>query len=84
MTPALKVLVGADNSLVLKIGRLHKLSVPNLIEASREYCRLRDESGLGASEFPEGKVGEYRISYNGRVWRGKWFSGQKPVLEPKP
>jgi len=45
----------------------------NLSAAQSLYCYLRDESKLGASEWPQGSI--YRdgtqiatISYNGRVW----------------
>ena len=71
--------------LTLQIGRKHTVEVESLVEASRMYCRLRDDAGDGARTFPEGKVigltDAYRISYNGRVWRGKWHEGQKPVME---
>ena len=47
------------------------------VEAAQAlYCKIRDESGEGASAFGEGRVlrGETivaRISYNGRVWDAK-------------
>lgn len=57
-------------SITLKIGR-DTFSVVSLEEASQIYGRLRDESGEGASTFPEGKLSTgHRISYNGRVWSG--------------
>lgn len=73
----------AAKPLTLKIGRRHFVPVTSLEEASREYQRLRDESGEGGSTFPDGKVGNYRISYNGRVWDGavNWVPGVKPVME---
>ena len=63
----------------LTIGNRHSIEgiIPHgpvsaqLAEASRVYCHLRDESGEGASTFPEGRAAIYRISYNGRVWLGK-------------
>jgi hypothetical protein len=58
-------------TLILRIGRRHRLEVTSLAEASRIYGELRDDSGEGASTFPDGRVGHYRISYNGRVWDGK-------------
>jgi len=72
--------------MTLAIGRRMTLQVRDLIEASREYQRVRDQSGEGASTFPEGRVkgasGSYRVSYNGRVWLSrKWTEGDKPVLE---
>ena len=66
----------------LIIGRRHSINVASLEEASRIYCTLRDESGEGGSTWPEGKVGAHRISYNGKVWLGKWESGAKPVFDP--
>ena len=66
----------------LQIGKRHNIKVASLEEASRIYCTLRDESGEGGSTFPEGKVGDHRISYNGKVWLGKWKVGDKPVFDP--
>lgn len=60
----------------LTIGKRHTVLIPamaiseQLKAASAAYCRLRDESGEGASTFPQGKAAIYRISYNGRVWLG--------------
>ena len=54
----------------LTIGKRHSIEVTTTAEAQQHYCRLRDESGEGASTFPDGRVGKYRISYNGRVWDG--------------
>ena len=54
----------------LTIGKRYSVEVTNLADAQDHYCRLRDESGEGASTFPDGRVGHYRISYNGRVWDG--------------
>lgn len=37
------------------------------------YAKVRDESGEGASTFPDGELlgqRHYRISYNGKVWDG--------------
>ena len=55
----------------LKIGKRHTIAVTTLADAQNHYCRLRDESGEGASTFPDGSVGKFRISYNGRVWLGE-------------
>jgi len=57
-----------------------------LADASKVYQMVRDESGEGGSTFPDGKVsgpeGVYRISYNGRVWKGlKTKLSDRPVLE---
>lgn len=54
----------------LTIGKRYRIEVTNLADAQRVYCSLRDESGEGASTFPDGRVDNYRISYNGRVWDG--------------
>jgi hypothetical protein len=72
--------------MILRIGRRMTLEVADLPAASREYQRIRDESGEGGSTFPEGIVkggsGTYRISYNGRVWLGrKYVQGAKPYME---
>lgn len=45
----------------------------DLEDASKVYCQVRDESGEGASTFPDGLVFgsnslAYTISYNGKVW----------------
>lgn len=66
----------------LTIGRRFMAEVPSIEEASRIYCEQRDLSDEGASTFPEGKVGNYRISYNGKVWDGKWQTGMVPVFNP--
>jgi hypothetical protein len=54
-------------------------------EASRIYSERRDNSGLGASMFPEGTVALDgvaigRISYNGRIWPpGPWRPDMRPI-----
>lgn len=58
----------------LKIGRRKSVPVRDLADASNTYSLERDESGEGASTFPDGRIiiggTKYRISYNGRVWNG--------------
>lgn len=55
-------------------GRVVRFPVADMREASAKYSALRDQSGLGGSEFGEGKVFDSaghqiaRVSYNGRVW----------------
>lgn len=66
----------------LKIGKRYLIEVASLEEASRVYCELRDESGEGGSTWPEGKVGQHRISYNGKVWMRAWTAGEEPVYDP--
>ena len=56
--------------MMLKIGRRATVYVATLAEASEVYQKLRAESGEGYSTFPDGRVGVYRISYNGNVWLG--------------
>jgi hypothetical protein len=61
--------------------------VETLEHASRRYCERRDQTGLGASDFPEGElmrdgviVG--RISYNGRIWQpAPWRPGDRPIYD---
>ena len=58
----------------LKIGNLLTQDFLSIKDASNAYQDLRNQSGLGASEFPSGKLRHtasrtaYRVSYNGRVW----------------
>lgn len=58
----------------LQIGKLLKQDFSTIKDASNAYQDLRDQLGLGASEFPDGKLRienrkqVFRISYNGRVW----------------
>lgn len=64
--------------------------VHTLRHASAAYGQLRDDSGEGASTFPEGRVFRGReevakISYNGRVWLpGPWSPGISPICEAAP
>lgn len=56
--------------LILAIGR-KRYPVADIEAASRIYQELRDQSGLGASRWPSGKLSNgFTISYNGRVWKG--------------
>lgn len=66
----------------LKIGNRHTVEVKSLEEASRVYCELRDESGEGSRTWPEGKVGQHRISYNGKVWDRLALAGAEVVFNP--
>ena len=64
-----------------------ELAAANWANASDLYCERRDQSGLGASMFPEAMlliaetpVG--RISYNGRIWLpGEWEPDAKPLYD---
>ena len=71
--------------MTLRIGRRGTWKVETFADASRVYETERDKSGEGASTFPEGRLADdkkrYRISYNGRIWDGPWFSGQTPVYD---
>ncbi len=45
-----------------------------LATLSEIYCKIRDRSGLGASQFPNAMIhndvgDSYRVSYNGRIWK---------------
>ena len=52
-------------------------------EASLIYCARRDQSGEGASTFPNGIWNGHTISYNGRVWeQGKTWPDAKLVYCP--
>lgn len=67
--------------MTLTIGRVSYPCV-DLADASRLYQIARNKSGKGASAFPVGRVGDYLISYNGRVWeKGDWKPGRAPILE---
>lgn len=46
-----------------------KITAATAAAASAAYCALRDDSGEGASTFPNGIWNGHKISYNGRVWR---------------
>lgn len=39
-------------------------------EASAKYNAMRDAFGEGASTWPDGQWGRFRISYNGKIWDG--------------
>jgi hypothetical protein len=53
--------------MLLTFGR-KRIKVTSLEEASRIYSAARDNSGKGASGWPAGKVDDFHISYNGKVW----------------
>ena len=61
-------------AVTLSIGRRFVGEVESLAAAQLKFCKMREESGDGASTFPDGKVKAegkaYRISYNGRLWDG--------------
>src|SRR3546814_12578384 len=67
--------IAQTGQFTLQIGRRHKCEVTSLAQASQVYGRLRDESGEGASTFPDGKItgagAALRVSYNGRIWQGE-------------
>jgi len=69
--------------LIMTIGR-KRHAVPNVEEASRVYQRLRDQSGLGASRWPSGKLNNgLTVSYNGRVWKGDKLICEATSYEPE-
>lgn len=63
---------------------------PTLAELSQAYAEARDESGEGASTWPNGAVFERGafgrttplgyISYNGRIWPPE--AGKPPIYDP--
>jgi hypothetical protein len=61
-------------NVTLRIGREQHV-VADLRAAVALHAELRDDSGMGARDWPpcsvtaEGK--RYRVSYNGRVWDGE-------------
>lgn len=71
----------------LQIGRWNRYAVRSIAHAAGVYSLLRDESGEGASGWPEGRLEidghEYLISYNGKVWqKNGWNFGDVPVFNP--
>lgn len=75
-------------------GQNIRVALESIEHASALYCALRDESGLGASEWPEATLmarGTWgrteplgRISYNGRVWSpGPWSADATPIYDPR-
>jgi hypothetical protein len=72
---ATNAIIAGAPVVILMIGRRVKVAVPSIAVAQRIYERMRDESGEGASTFPDGQIkldtGKIlRVSYNGRVWDG--------------
>lgn len=62
--------------------RNKKHEVQDFAQACKIFCDARDESGQGASRFPDGfilneqGVKTHRISYNGKIWLGtKYIMG---------
>lgn len=71
-------------AIKLSIGRRFSGVVESLEAAQIIFCKMREESGEGASTFPDGKINAdgkvYRISYNGRLWEGTaYVPGAEPV-----
>lgn len=64
-----------QGSITLVIGKRHKSHHATIVDAQAKYCELRDESGEGASTWPDGRISDpthqiLRVSYNGRLWDG--------------
>lgn len=75
--------------VTLTIGRRFKGTFDTTAAAQVQYCTLRDESGEGASTFPDGSVvdgegNDCRISYNGRLWTGKFYSPDSKLIAEAP
>lgn len=71
--------------LVVTVPGFAVFNARNLPHASQKYAQLRDESGLGASEFPNGSVAHdgfiiASISYNGRIFEPSYHATASPVL----
>lgn len=72
---------------LLTIRGRHSQAVSTLRDASEAYAKVRDDSGEGASTFPEGvvragRLAIGRVSYNGRVWQpGEWKQGDRPLYD---
>lgn len=70
----LKTIAADASTCVLSIPhQVDSVTVPSLAHAQQTYERLRNSSGLGASQFADGLVTRdgvqiARISYNGRAW----------------
>ncbi len=46
-----------------------KFPVRSLEEAQDKFCKMRDHSGKGASEWCDAEINDgHNISYNGKVW----------------
>lgn len=73
--------------LIVRQAGYPDIMVKTLAEASRRYCERRDQTGLGASTFPEATLLHEgviigRISYNGRIWHPiPWRPGDKPIYD---
>ena len=71
----------------LKMSGYPDTEVAHFKAASDLFAQRRDESGLGASHFPEGLIYENedriaRISYNGRIWApGPYTLEAKPLYD---
>jgi hypothetical protein len=65
----------------------HDLTAQDWQEASSLYCDRRDASGLGRSEYPQGRIllagiAVGQISYNGRIWPlCEWRPGLEPIYD---
>ena len=74
--------------MILKIGNRAAITVANFHQASTAYATARNESGEGASTFPDGVImadGQpvARVSYNAKVWSVKeWEPGDLPLYDP--
>jgi hypothetical protein len=71
--------------LTLTIGKRHRIAVSSIAEASAIYCQLRDEADEGSSTWPNGRVGDFYISYNGKVWTQPpkdWQISCTPIYNP--
>jgi len=89
---AIQPVIG-QTALALGIGRSKNLvAVEDYAAASAAYMALRDASGLGGSEWPDGRIyctgGDKPrqiayVSYNGKVWSGtRYAPNATPIHNP--
>lgn len=76
--------------IFIQIGR-KRYQVASYAEASRMFCKARDESGLGASQIATPHITDEHgnpiayVAYNGRVFAGaakNWKAGTPILFDP--
>jgi hypothetical protein len=78
----------SEMTMILWIGNRFNSNVRDLAHASEVYARERDESGEGASTFPNGRIMKggrkiANVSYNARVWPKEGTGpGFTPLYDP--
>ena len=75
------------NVMIVRQAGYPDLEADDWADASRLFSERREESGLGASLFPDailllGGIPVGRISYNGRIWPlGEWRPDTTPIFD---